>query len=801
MVNQSGKPVLYTAHYQKTTPYMSLKSLIVIYSSLVLSFVSCNTESEKGIYVKDLAEFNEATANAVPGDLIVLKNGVWKDVELLFEAEGTAKNPITLTVEEKGEVTLEGSSNLRIAGNHLVIDGLVFKNGFTPTNEVITFKKDNETLSNNCRLTSCVIDNYSNPERHEADTWVAIYGKNNRIDHNHLAGKKNRGVTMTVRLNTEESRENNHRIDHNYFGPRQNLGSNGGETLRIGTSHYSRTNSNTVVESNYFDRCNGEHEIISNKSGQNTYKNNVFYECTGTLTMRHGEETLVDGNVFIGNGKPSTGGIRVINGKQTVTNNYGIGLTGYRFRGAFVIMNGIYNSPINRYDQAKDAVVKNNTFINCDHIQLCAGADEERSAPPVNSVMENNIFYNESKDSIFTVYDDISGIAFTNNILSKNIAPITPSGFKKQQLTLVKNNAGLLVPEDAPSNTGATLPETILTKEKTGVTWYSKEITNATLGSGKTISVAAGLNTLYDAVKTSSPGDIIELNASKTYSLSKSISIKHALSFVSSSEEKPTILFEKRSLFEIENGGSLSLKGIRVDGEACPDRTGNSVITTSKYSMNKNYKLFVDDCDFVNLDVNHSFDVLKVYKNTFADTISVKNSNFNTISGHVMALDRETDDIGIYNAEYIIMKNNKYEDIGGAALRLHRGGKDESTFGPFLEVDHCTFNNVGFNERNKYNSAVSLYGVQVIQIQNNIFNKTKGINMHLVVGEPIVNIVNNNFYDSDKTEITGDEKFTIKNRWNLKPEFNDETHVLVSNSKLSGKATDGLDLGIISNNL
>ena len=32
------------------------------------------------------------------------------------------------------------------------------------------------------------------------------------------------------------------------------LGSNGGETLRIGTSHYSMFNSNTLVENNYFDR-------------------------------------------------------------------------------------------------------------------------------------------------------------------------------------------------------------------------------------------------------------------------------------------------------------------------------------------------------------------------------------------------------------------------------------------------------------------------------------------------------------------------------------------------------------------
>ena len=89
---------------------------------------------------------------------------------------------------------------------------------------------------------------------------------------------------MAVRLNTEESQENHHRIDHNYFGHRPILGSNGGETLRIGTSHYSMSNSFTVVEDNYFDRCDGEEEIISNESGGNVFRRNVFFESRGTLT-------------------------------------------------------------------------------------------------------------------------------------------------------------------------------------------------------------------------------------------------------------------------------------------------------------------------------------------------------------------------------------------------------------------------------------------------------------------------------------------------------------------------------------
>ncbi len=760
---------------------------------------SCKqAEPDEGL-VHNIDEYNRAVAEAEPGQTITLANGIWKDAELLFEGNGTEEKPITLTVEEKGKVTLEGFSNLRMAGSHLVVEGLVFKNGYTPTTEVISFKKDKNTLASHSRLTECVIDNFNNPERHEPDTWVAIYGKNNRVDHNHLVGKRNRGVTMIVRLNTKESQENSHRIDHNYFGPRQNLGSNGGETLRIGTSHYSLTNSKTLVEANYFDRCNGEHEIISNKSCQNIYRDNVFYECTGTLTMRHGNETLVEGNVFIGNNKPSTGGIRVINGQQTVRNNYGIGLKGYRFRGALVVMNGVPNSPINRYFQVEDAQIENNTFINCDHIQLCAGSDSERSAVPVNSVMSNNIFYNEQKGNIFTVYDDISGISFSNNIVSPNIASLSETGFKPAELQWIENEQGLLIPKLAgKEKVGAQLSDEIATKANSGVSWYAKDTQTPALSSGNEIAVPPGLNTLFDAAKEAAAGDILVLEDG-TYTVTKTIEIQNPLTFLAQENSKPRIVFEKKSLFEIQNGGSLFLKGLTLDGEESPDRTGNSVVTTSKYSMNQNYKLFIENCDFTNLDVNHSFDAIRVYKNTFADTISIRNSKFKTISGNVIALDKETDDIGIYNAEYVIMENNIFSDIGGAALRLHRGGKDESTFGPFLEMEHNVLDNVGHDQRNKYNAGVSLYGVQEIDISDNIFNNSKGIEMHLVVGEPIVRVANNNFYASEKLKVTGDQEYTVENLWSLNPGFaNTGTYDLSADSPLKGRATDGQDIGLLN---
>jgi len=748
----------------------------------------------------NVEEFNEMVKNLQPGDSIVLANGVWKDAELVFEGKGTEEEPITLTVEDKGKVILEGASNLQLAGEHLIVSGLVFKNGYTPTNAIISFRKNREEIANNSRLTECVIDNFNNPERQVQDYWVTIYGKNNRIDHNHIVGKKNLGVTMIVGLDTKESVQNNHKIDHNYFGPRPTFGNNGGETLRIGTSHTALENSNTLVESNYFDRTNGEHEIISNKSCQNTFKYNTFFECTGTLTMRHGNETLVDGNVFIGNGKPSTGGVRIINETQTVINNYHIGLTGYRFRGAFVMMNGVPNSPPNRYVPVIDSRLNNNTFINCEHIQLCAGSDSERSQAPRTSEISGNIFYNDDKEDIFTVYDDISGITFKDNLLGENGKTSIANGFENAAITLVENEQGFLIPTSDKIKNKVTISPNIATKENTGTTWYSKADTGVALNSGKIIKVDAGINTLYEIVKKSKAGDVIELSEGGTYLITKAVQINHPLTFKTSGTEKATIFFERMMAFEIQNGGSLSLENITFDGTKSPDYAGNSVISTSKNSMLDNYKLFIDNCEFKDMVVNHSFDVLRVSKGTFADTISIKNSTFKNISGHIAALDKETDDIGAYNVEYLLMKNNAVTDMQGAALRLYRGGKDESTFGPFLEVDHNVFNNVGFGKKNKYNAAMSLYGVQVNDIQNNNFNNTNGLKMHLVVGEPIVNVVNNNYYKSGEIEVTGDEKYTIANLYNIESEFKEGTFQLSENSSLVGKGTDQKEIGIIAKN-
>src|SRR5256885_1452512 len=99
------------------------------------------------------------------------------------------------------------------------------------------------------------------------------------------------------------------------------LGKNGGEPIRVGYSFQSMFSSKTTVEKNLFERCDGELEIISNKSCDNVYRNNTFLQCAGFFTLRHGNRCTVDGNYFLGKGKKGSGGVRIIGEDHAVTNN------------------------------------------------------------------------------------------------------------------------------------------------------------------------------------------------------------------------------------------------------------------------------------------------------------------------------------------------------------------------------------------------------------------------------------------------------------------------------------------------
>ena len=403
-----------------------MKSTIKFLAFIVL-IILANIRLEATTYlVSTIQEFNSAVLVVVPGDSIVLKKGNWVDVRLIFRGNGTVDNPITLTVEQPGRTFITGNSNLRIFGNYLIVDGLYFKDGKSPTGSIIEFRNGSAETSNYSRLTNSAIVNFNPPSTATDYKWVSLYGSNNRVDHCYFAGKNHSGTLLVVWM---DSSPDFHTIDHNYFGYRPVYGANGAETIRIGTSDWSMYNSNCVVEYNYFEECDGEIEAISNKSCENIYRYNTFYRTAGTLTLRHGNRCEVYENFFFGDNKASTGGVRIIGEDHKVFNNYFADLKGAGYWSALSMVNGVPNSPLNRYFQVKNALVAFNTFVNnTSNFDIGTGKSDEQSLPPIDCIIANNLVQSQSAP-IINYTDQPVNLFYEGNIMfGANLGIPQPSG-------------------------------------------------------------------------------------------------------------------------------------------------------------------------------------------------------------------------------------------------------------------------------------------------------------------------------------------------------------------------------------
>lgn len=306
-------------------------------------------------------EFARACAQAKAGDTLVLADGVWRDADLEFRAKGEAGAPITLTTEKPGTTMLAGASRLKVLGQHLVVSGLKFEGGALDGGAVISIGTATNS-ADDCRITDCAILHYNPAKPSIAYAWVQVFGHRHRIDHCRFEGQNHLGVTLQVVVGDGD---NQHRIDHNYFFNRPLGYTNGFESLQLGQAADSHRDSRSTVEYNLFEACDGEQEIISNKSGGNVYRKNTFRESAGALTLRHGDGCTVEANTFLGGQKPHTGGVRVIGRRHTVRGNYFHGLTGLPTAGAVIaIYAGIPHSVPTGYVEAEGASILENVLID-----------------------------------------------------------------------------------------------------------------------------------------------------------------------------------------------------------------------------------------------------------------------------------------------------------------------------------------------------------------------------------------------------------------------------------------------------
>jgi len=730
--------------------------------------------------VKNATELKSAIAQAKAGDHIVMANGIYKDVEIEFFGKGEKNNPIVLTAETPGKVTIEGASNLKIGGSYLEVRNLHFKNGHTPSKQVILFKINDTMVANNCKVTNCVIKDFTQPNREDTDHWVEFWGRHNELSNNYIAGKSNFGPTIMVALKGNEHINNYHQIVNNYFGPRPRKGGPHGETIQIGDSGTSMTPSHTNVEHNLFERCNGEVEIISSKSNFNTFLRNVFFESEGSLVLRHGNYATIDSNRFIGNATSEfIGGIRVINTGHWITNNYFYKLKGSTFRAPLAVMNGIPKSPLNRYNQVTDVVVAHNTYVDCQTpFQFSVGSNvsqsevlpksEIRSARPTRMLVANNLVYSKAGDTIpIKAYDKVDGVDFENNYLnSKNKTEVQSHGLITKDFTMKKVSDRLFVPTEnietiyngfdfetitndlfgkirskETNAVGAmTLPvddaSVLFERSDYGPSWFT---TDRAPYEAQTITVTTA-EALSEAIKKAKPTDIISLK-SGSYSISEMIPINKAITITSEANEKVTLEFTTDSVaFQMLPKGKLRLNNISLKGNGQQD-----AFRTLNHNMSQAYDLFIDSSE-----ISGFKSVLEVSKGSFADTISVANSSFKDCKNGIK-LNKETNDGGDYNAEFLLVKNSNFNNISNDVINYYRGGYDESTIGGNFVFTGNTVTNCGKNDSDQI--LINNRGIVNVDFSNNNFSNNPTKYTAILWGEKGQEPVNNTLKNSGEIKV------------------------------------------------
>jgi poly(beta-D-mannuronate) lyase len=733
----------------------------VVFVILCCISISANSSTVK---VTDIKNLQEAEKNAKPGDTIVLHNGIWKDAIVIINCKGTEKEPIIFKAATPGKVVLSGKSCLKIGGDFVVIEGLNFAFGYSPESAIIIFKSNKNNVANNCRITNCLIDDFNKLKRLDEDYWVTFYGKKNRIDHCTFRNKKNLGVLMAVILDDEKSRENFHSIDHNYFDGRPPLGSNAGEIIRVGVSQHCTFNSNTIIENNYFRNCDGETEIISLKSCENIIKNNVFKECQGCITLRHGNNNTVFNNIFLGNGKEGTGGVRIINEGNWVINNLFYECKGVSFRSPLAIMNGVPNSPANRYLPVKDAVVFGNSFINCTPFSLCEGSDKERSQVPQNVLIANNIFDNREDTTLFYKFDSISGFTFQSNIVSKNVKQELPKGFSKEKISgfiefsdswfakkkdkIIRNSTsdgenkidsiqvkakhrlGIEINSSIGFSNYDSVPKTISYIQKnTGITWKEDIKLTPKASEIQCSNTKQLLASLTDSINYRKQISITLTGL--IYDISKPIKIYNQVKITSLNKEIKFVTEAQAAVFIVEGNASLHITKTNIDAGFI--KATHFVSSPINGSVNHYQFLFTNSIYSDNDAANTAF--FYSVKGSFADSLVFGNNTFKNTSINILSAEEETEKKGYYGVENIKMNNNKFINNKGYLVNIARTGNDESTMGPKL-----WFNNNTIENTNTDKPLIELYGVQYSNLDNNIFTNSNN-EKQLIVYTDIVRAI------------------------------------------------------------
>ena len=395
----------------------------------VIASISLNNTTPVKRTANSVATFKAALNAMNPGDTVELDNGTYDLSSFTVTRSGCELRPIVIMAKNTGQVTLNGAT------------ALVFRNMEYTTLKGFKFRSTGVGTGiklENCKKFRITGNDFAYTETGSC-TWVYIgdtYASTlplrsgyNRVDHNIFDGKTQAGnyIRMDGNINQQSQYDT---IDHNHFknnGPRA---SNEKESIRVGVSTLSKSSGFTIIEYNLFEDCDGDPEIVSIKSCDNTIRYNTFVRCLGTLCLRQGFRSTAEGNYFFGDNKTGTfnggtigaGGIRVYGKDHKIINNYFSGLTGSKWDAAITITNGDVNNNSNSLAEhylPENLIVANNTFVNNEsNIEIGFNNNGNYHLSPVNCMIADNIVV-ENTTAIIKVHNAaaLNGVSFSNNMM------------------------------------------------------------------------------------------------------------------------------------------------------------------------------------------------------------------------------------------------------------------------------------------------------------------------------------------------------------------------------------------------
>jgi poly(beta-D-mannuronate) lyase len=304
----------------KLTPVANMKK--VHFTHLLLSVILfvgfAGQVTARELRVETQGQLASALKTAGANDVIILKDGEWKDTKLAIKQGGLVGRPLVIHAENPGAVKFSGTSSLEINAPYVIVDGFLFAEGSTQKGAVIQFNSHHGIVRN-----TAIVD--YNPKAFETEYyWVFFAGDYNVIERCYFKGKNN--LQPLIGNAIEDSRYNT--VRDSYF---KNIpyvaNANGREIIRVWGSgkieDRDEDGAYFTIENNLFDHAHGEGtEIISLKSNHNIVQGNTIIATRGGVNIRRGNFNTVRGNQLLGQGYEGAQGLRMSGRDNIVAGNF-----------------------------------------------------------------------------------------------------------------------------------------------------------------------------------------------------------------------------------------------------------------------------------------------------------------------------------------------------------------------------------------------------------------------------------------------------------------------------------------------